>query len=62
MTEPTTTSAGAGPAAIAAQPMTPGRLHDLIDEATQDMTTDELRAVLDFAASVRAGRQQKKVA
>lgn len=36
--------------------MTTGRLHDLIDEATQFMTAAELQAVLDFARAVMARR------
>ena len=45
------------PAVIAAT-ITTGHLHDLIDDATKDMTTDELLAVLSFATTVRIERNQ----
>jgi putative phage-type endonuclease len=42
--------------------LTTGRMHDLIDEATKDMSVEELRVVLEAAKEVRARRSTRAAA
>ena len=42
--------------------LTTGRMHDLIDEATKDMTVDELCIVLEVVKEIRAKRPARAAA